>query len=1637
MSMRRRSVRFACFVLAAAAAAGHTQQYTISTYAGGTALPPTPLAAASASIGSPLSVAADASGNVYFTSLNCVFKIDTSGTLTRIAGLSQAGFTGDGGPATSAHLDFVLGTPAGIAVDSAGNLYIADPNNSRIRMISANGTITTVAGNGQFGFSGDGGPATSAQLYSPTGVAVDASGNLYIADTNNQRIRKVSTNGTITTVAGTGQSGSAGDGGPATSALFRSPQGVAIDAAGNLYIADANNARVRKVSSGIITTVAGGGNGADGGPATSAQLGKPQGVAVDAAGNLYIADSSDDRIRKVSMAGIISTVAGNEQIGFSGDGGPASSAVVNRPQGVALDAAGNLYIADSNNSRVRKVSTGGIITTLAGGGSGGDGGPATSAQLESPLGVAVDAAGDLFIADTNGNRARRVLPNGTISTAAGNGTSGYSGDGGPATGAQLWTPYGVAVDSAGNLFIAEATTNRVRKVSNGVISTVAGTTIGGFSGDGGPATSAQLFSPQSVAVDASGNLYIADSMNNRVRKVSPSGVISTVAGNGQSGYSGDGGPATSAQLGEPWGVAIDSAGNLYIADYFNFRIRKVSTSGVITTAAGNGQPGSSGDGGSATNATLYYPRGVAVDSAGNLFIADTDNNRIRKVSSTGIITTIAGMANSGYSGDGGPATSARLNLPSALAVDAAGNVYIADVVNEAIRLLTSASSESVGLLTPCINGLQVDINGGATPGPAVTSIVFNWGDGSTTTNFFPQSHTYAAAGQYTIQVTANYNGGSSASTSQGVTVGPGVLSGCLALTISSGTNGSVAYQASVGSGTVAAGSSTTLQLASGDGPSLTAQPASGYVFSSWTASSGVTGLGGTPISTSSPAINTVVNSASTISASFAANSVVVTATPATLSFAAVQGATPPAQALKISAAQGASFTAGTSTTTGGAWLNVSPGAGVFPATLSVQVNTTALAPGNYSGAVIITAGGGPTPVAVTLIVSAAATATQLTAPASVTLQGQLGSGSQIVTLSNPGGTALSFTAAASTANGGNWLSILPMSGSVGPLGSAQLIVSFNAQGLAPGVYTGTISINGGAITIPVELVVPPSGPVLLVGQSGLVLTAVAGATNAPSQSVFITNTGAGAMPWSTAVVRGAGISVAPSSGSSTAGAATLSTFTVQANTSGLAAGSYYGLIQVAATGAANSPAAGSPQFLSTVLNVLPAGSTPPIRIYPQALILSSNSLSQSVALGTASAVTAVVATQTGGSWLSADTSSVGSVKVTGKATGLSAGVYGGTVTIVPSDGSPSQDIAVSLVVTASSGPAAQSSRSPAAANCTPSKLVLAMRQLANNFSSPVGWPVNLEGFLSDDCGDTVTAATVIATFSNGDPALALPSLGTGIYSATWKPQNTAATTVTVRASQGSLTPAVVLLTGNVGTNNAPPPIIGTGGVVNAASFAPGADLAPGSIVSVFGSNLGTANTNALTFPLPTTLANIKLTIGGIDAPLFFSSTGQVNAQIPVELVPGTQSQVVPRGIPASGAELDGVPESITVSAAHPGIFTTNGTQGAILNVANQLVDATHPATSGDVIVIFCTGLGAVTPPVATGQAPSSGTVALMPSVTIAGASAAIQYAGVAPGFVGLYQVNAVVPSGLGTNASAPVVVTQNGVASNQGTIAVH
>ena len=908
----------------------------------------------------PSRLAADQCGNLYIAEpeRNIVWKLDLQGVIVPLAGTGDRGYGGDGGPAYKALLD----GPHGLAADAYGNIFIADSFNNRIRKVNRSGQIATTAGNGNAGYGGDGGPATEASLRRPSGVAVGVGGDLLVADTGNNRIRRISSQGTITTLAGSGAMGFGGDGGAASEAALMWPRSVVVDASGNVYVADIRHFRIRKIDSeGIIRTIAGTGEpgySGEGRPATEARLGWLGGLAVDADGNLYAADRSNICVRMVDAAGIIRTVAGTPEgilrpskvivgesmlcvpeglaidlagnlyvadrsahkthrlapdgsvstiagmgtPGYSGDGGLGSEALLSRPCDVAADLSGNLYIADSQNDRVRRVDPAGQIATAAGSGRWGHGmdddmathtlldtpervmagfkgqiyltgndsaadtanarvykvsggriatvaragdsrfwperdllrncgldpdrisgelaagqcyrerylalvaqidvdglvktvaigprpkrrnsDPPPSEPLIAPCDIAIDSAGGIYLADRDNAKVLRMHshgsvtplagrqrkrggspvgcsnavqlkdvagitlapdgsayfvaskrvwkldPTGAVQPFAGTGEEGYWGDGGPATAAGLDGPAGLAADLDGNVYVTETGNRRVRRIDrSGTITTVAGTTASArarktrrnvagahmgcpaglavdetgnvFVTDGdddsiwmidpsGAATKVPGTGqdpeigdgePSGVAVDATGNVYVADPAHHRVRKIAPSGSVSTVAGTGEEGYCGDGDLATEAKLGEPRGIAVDAARNLYVADNTWNVILKVDAAGIITTFAGTWEEGFAGDGGPAIHAKFFGPMGLALDANGNLYVADAGNRRVRRIDPAGIIDTVAGTGETSMDGSTGPALQAEFRYPSTVAVDNEGSVYVTEAMD--------------------------------------------------------------------------------------------------------------------------------------------------------------------------------------------------------------------------------------------------------------------------------------------------------------------------------------------------------------------------------------------------------------------------------------------------------------------------------------------------------------------------------------------------------------------------------------------------------------------------------------------------------------------------------------------------------------------------------------------------------------------------------------------------------------------------------------------------------------------------------------------------------------------------------------------------------------------------------------------
>jgi uncharacterized protein (TIGR03437 family) len=1461
----------------------------ITTYAGANNQgPPNGTPALQASIG-PNLVTADKQGNIYFIDQDTlVMKINAQGNISRFAGNGIRGYSGDGGPAVNASVN----GPSGIFADASGNVFLADTANFRIRKIDGNGQITTIAGNGKSGYAPNGALAVNASIGSSYSVAEDSAGNIYFADAQNNVIGKVDTHGILTTLAGTaGKAGYSGDGGPAASATLNSPLSVTVDPSNNIVIADTTNNVLRVVSTtGVIRTLAGTGKAGyfgDNGPAISANLYQPWTVSADPQGNILFVDYDNDLIRRVGTNGLITTVAGNLKVGLGADNIPATSSPLYYPFSVAAESTGSFLIADFSNNVIRRVTTAGLIVTVAGNGSkviSPNGVAATSAVLASPSKVAMDQNGNLLIADLNNHLVERVnMATGTLSAIAGIGRSAYNGDNVSAVNAALNFPQGLAVDGAGNIYISDAFNFRIRKVStSGIITTIAGTGQSGYQGDNGPAAAAQINVPQGLRFDSAGDLVFADSNNNVVRMITPQGIIKTIAGTGAAGYNRDGVPATQAMLSDPTDVCFDSGGNLYIADSGNNRIRKVAANGTISTVAGTGVGGFSGDG-TATSVELLTPAGINFDGGGNLIIADQNNQRIRLLTPGGLLKTIAGDGVERLQGDGGLAAAASLAVPQGVVVDSAGDIFIADSRNDRIRVI--------------------------------------------------------------LGVPATFNAGG----------------GPLSFTASSG------------------GSVTASQ----------------------------------PISLAS-------------------------------------------------SVPGLAFTASSNNS----WIQISSSTGTMPATISISVDPSQLSAGTLTGQVSIQSPLAATPsvtLQVTAVISPAVPAKLTATTAAVNLNIVRGTGGTSdtdgqFTLQNTGGGTITANVVALSVP---WLQTNATSPvTITPGVPVSVTLSTVSSSLSPGTYSTNVTVDGGPagkVSIPVTLTIVNPQPQILLSQVGLTFTAAVGGGAPASQAVGILNKGQGSMNW-TAVVStlsgGPWLTIDQSSGTVQTPLSDVSTVNVSVNATGLAQGSYYGQIQVLVQGAANSP-----QSISVLLNVQAAGSHIPPVVTPSGLIFvgtpGSAPGSQNVTLqNLTSNPIAFLSSASGGAsaWLQyAPTSATlnpgqpVNVAIQANFANIPAGAQSGAVTFTFSDGSIRTVTVLTVVSSASGSGTANTVRrggkeNPAASGGCGSLSVQPTTLTDPSVGVPVQQPASVQVNVQQ-CGSPLNTGAVAVTFSNGDPQLNLVPIGSGNWSGTWTPRTGSQAQVKLNivaiAEQGiTVVNGTATLTVAIKSGGGAPLTIGVG---NAASGA-GVYISPGGLVSVYGSQLADSVGGGGTPPFSTQVNGTVVMMAGTALPLRYVSPGQVNAQVPFGLNFNTQQQLVVQ----RGATLS-VPVDIVVAPAQPGIYTqdSSGTGAGVIvdsNQSYQEVTAQTPAKAGDVIIIYCNGLGAVIPPVPTGSpAPLAGPLSQTVNpvtVTIGGLTATVGFAGLTPGYPDLYQVNATVPAGLTPGTQVPVVLTTAGQLSPPVTMAV-
>jgi sugar lactone lactonase YvrE len=633
------------------------------------------------------------SANITTVSVSCA---SNPAALAMIAGTGTGPGNTDGTLTTAR-----FNNPFGVAIDASGNTYVVDADSDTVRRITAAGAVSTFAGTpGQPG-SADG-MGAAARFRSPRGIAVDGAGNVYVSDTGNDTIREITPAGSVTTLAGTAGIAGMADG-TGAAAQFSGPQGIATDSSGNIYVADSFNNRIREIAPGsVVTTLAGQtACGSTDGVVSTAQFCRPFGLATDGTANVYVADSGNDTIRRIS-AGQVTTVAGTPGLVGSADG-TGGSATFSLPSGLAVDASGNIYVADTGNATVRAITTGGGVTTLAGTASvlGYADGTGPAAQFRGGQGPAVDSHGNVYLADNSNLTIRKITPQGVVSTFAGAAPELGNADG---TGhaARFYGPNGLATDSSGNVFIADTFNCEIRKMTpTGTVTTLAGSpnqcAYPQFGNADGTGAAAQFAWPNGVAVDSSGNVYVADTQNETIRKITPAGVVTTFAG-------------TTSDFNSPSGLITDSAGNVYVADTGNDTIRKITPAGMVTTLAGAALSPGSADGDGAA-ARFSAPLAITIDSGGNLFVSDSNNNTIREITPAGAVTTLAGTAGVTGSADG-TGSGAQFNDPAGITIDASGNLYVVDAGNYTIRKITPG-----GVVTTVVGVAgQTGFTTGALPG---------------------------------------------------------------------------------------------------------------------------------------------------------------------------------------------------------------------------------------------------------------------------------------------------------------------------------------------------------------------------------------------------------------------------------------------------------------------------------------------------------------------------------------------------------------------------------------------------------------------------------------------------------------------------------------------------------------------------------------------------------------------------------------------------------------------------------------------------------------------------------------------------------------------------------------------------------
>ncbi|HEU0122105.1 MAG TPA: hypothetical protein VFQ91_16365 [Bryobacteraceae bacterium] len=1372
--------------------------------------------------------AADPAGNIYFslTNQHVVLRLTPAGRLERFAGNGIGRFTGDGGAARLASLQ----SPRDIAADSKGNIYIADAGNRRVRRVTPSGVIETFAGGGTGNPSVSGVPRLSVAIL-PTAIAVDGNDNVYLNVTRATIARVDANSPTIRLYAGGRASTTVGT---ALDAAFNSIGALAADRAGNLYVADSQLSRV--TAAGRWEVIASG----------SGFSGVPDGVTVTPAGDIYFVQSDTPAIFRVNPAGRADIYAGSvEQQGFSPNGVTPGRAFFGAGLDVSSDTRGNLIVTDPANGRLRRISS--TVDTIAGASYlfAGEGGQAVSAVFARPTAIAATRAGWTYFSDAAARLVFSIDARGTVRRFAGNGVlnGGYV-EGRPALESPFGTPYGIAVDPSGNVYVADEDCSVRRIGYDGVMTLHAGSPgTCGTSRDGIPAKDARLGRLRGLAADAAGNVYVSDIGNNKVWRIGADGVLRTFAGTGQAGNTI--GSALQTALRQPLSLVLAADGALFIADSANNRILRVDANGAVSVAA-----------------SVSAPTGIAVDAGNNLYYADGNLSKVYRIEN-GKPVSLAGQENSGFRGDGGPAVEALLDRPVGLAVNSSGDLLIADSNNGRLRRILAAAP------TIAISVDPVTI----TPTP----------------------------GDYT-------------------------------------TRGA-------------------LQLPS---------PIPGLGFTAAVAYTGA-----------------------------AAN-----------------------------------------------WLTVTPRQGTLPAQILYETNTAGLAAGDYTAVIVVT-----TPRAVPRESRIPVTIKVPNVPARpfvvlgnnrLTLAApRAGTAQQSIAVLNPGASAITVAAVVTQ---GDFLSVAPASLTIAPGQTGAFTATASAAALPAGTYAGIIRLAGGSGAAQVNAyfnIGAAARQRIVLSQSGLSFKAVAGGVAprpqllyaAGSDSVTAAAVTVSGIPWLNASVDGNRV-------------------VLSVNAQDLAAGDHYARVTVA--DAANPIVR---QTATVLLQVLPAGSEPGAELYPNAIFYTAAPggavAGQDVELvlpsGRTASFSATGATNEGQPWLQffpdsgkLDRSSSGRVTIQPDLSGLGPGVYRGNVTLALEDGQ-SRTVAILAVVSAV-GAASLKESNRAASGCSNENLFPQVLSPASNFRATIGEPLRLAVRVVDGCGNLHQpegggTAGVAVTGMNGQ-VVNLAHIGGGVWESTVTPNAVqASSTLTFL---GLFTRGTFLQAGAEKVNGAivtaPRPVVFADSLTDAASFQFGAPVGPGTLVSLFGANLNESNAIPSALPLPQRLGDVEVRLNDEPIPLLFAGPGQVNAQIPYSLDADGEYQLEIR----RGSALT-TPQPVVIAQSRPGIFTVDQSgqgQGHIYRALPSgdqvLADSAHAAAAGEVLVIYCNGLGLTNPSVVAGDAAPVSPLAQTANpvtLTIGGMTASIAFSGLAPGFTGLYQVNAVVPAGISPGPQVPVTLTVAGQSS--------